>query len=71
MSFEYPTTTTDDVLAYIDEDGDLRIKVDYKSAVLIFANTHDGMVAAPASWDWEPEKARRLFRAGDSVTIKF
>ena len=62
--------TFDDVVAYIDRDGDFVLKNVNDRGTLIWSGPTD-YPGSHDRWDWEPGRAKRVFRKGDSVTITF
>ncbi len=74
MHFEYDDKpANDDVLAYIDNEGDLIVRDSNSNNAFLFSILTDGGHNFHATNLWEPEQEGILksFRRGDKVTIEF
>lgn len=67
MKFEYTenTRSDNDVVAYIDADGDLVVRDEYGDAICIMETLISTEV------DFHPDSATKKFYKGDKVTITF
>ena len=67
MKFTYNTKPDDrECVAYIDRDGDLRIR-DERDGSVAFCSDDGVVIGLP----WQPSDALHRFYPGDSITITF